>query len=284
MSGNNENDFLEKSNPSEVRSIFSGQSTRNSLGGNNLIPDLSDNTSDLNQTNVRFNRKTRNGNEHNIKSIIERLDTVTNNLETENVEFMTQDGLCNVIEDMRLDLLSILRLVETLNENIVRDNREISDLKSKNVTLMKEVDYLKHRISSLNDTQQTQFMKIEDDMRSISSYPSQSGSAITPEHNNRIGNKRSGPIIVLSNNRTKSRIQNVNEQNNEVRKSVAGIRRKLFDVEKRLENPNGSRSSLGARGYDPETLPKSNQSSVDNSKNITVIPKSRTGGLRLSRK
>ncbi len=85
-----------------------------------------------------------------ISKIIKKLDTealpisATSN---DASEFVTKEKLATILGDMRVDILSIISLVSTLNANVTNDNKEVYNVKTDILKIIQENTRLKERIN-----------------------------------------------------------------------------------------------------------------------------------------
>jgi len=110
-----------------------------------------------------------------IDNIIKKLDM--KELETSDMtnqkEYITKSKLTTLLGEVRVDILSLVNIVDMLNKNVKQENEEITKIKSDICKLVTENNLLKERLSLLKEksgtqtSQQTQGQETEHNNREL---------------------------------------------------------------------------------------------------------------------
>jgi hypothetical protein len=99
------------------------------------------------------------GKSETIDNIIKKLDAneVDNISHDEHNEYVTKSKLSTILGDMRVDILSLVNLLSTLNKNINESNEEMQNLKKDIIKLVSENNNMRDRMNRMKEDNERRY-------------------------------------------------------------------------------------------------------------------------------
>lgn len=178
-----------------------------------------------------------------IDNIIKKLDMTMNENTDNDTEYITHDKVSSLIGDMRVDILSLVKLVVSLNKSVTSENEESQNIKRDVCKLVNENIRLREKITKQKEETDRRYdhmcqtydrklnllfskLKLNDDQNCDNNNCDNKNNDEIPEHNIRVVRK-SQHVTSVENTKTPSNIFNDSQMDKKTSKfKVVPVRTK----------------------------------------------------------